>query len=669
MKKNIFLLLALMSFTTAHAQSWLLSGNSITPGDFLGTTNAEPLVFKTGNDWSGIIEPNTIAMYPNVSLGAWAMPYSLSSGNSAVGAFTMYSLGSGSFNSVFGFGSMGFATGGLHNSAVGVYSLGSNTSGEFNVAIGSNSLFLNDVGSNNVAVGSKSLENNTFESGLVAIGHEALRANTSGSENTAVGFQALRDNTKGDYNTAVGRYALAANTEGGYNAAVGRFALGNNTIGTGNVAMGFHAVSSNRTGIDNTGLGIDALAANTSGRNCVAVGARALRSNQESELVAVGVDALSNNSTGIANTAVGYKALLDNTSGPGNTAVGYSTLESNIDGLNNTGVGIVALYNNNAGSDNVAVGRSSMYDNTGGYSNTAIGVKSLISNQTGFLNAGIGSLALQTNTTGSKNTGVGHNADVLFSNLQNATAVGFNATASASDEVRVGDGLVTSIGGMVGWTTISDARYKKNVQANVPGLDFITKLTPVTYTLDAEGVNKHYDDVRKKNGYLNKDSLQTGSLEHNNPEASKVLYTGFLAQDVEKAALEIGYDFSGVDKPGNESSLYGLRYAEFVPPLVKAIQEQQLEIDVLETQNAELQQMNAALINRLEKLEKLLNAPAGVDDGVSSDKGTQLLQNVPNPFSAETVINYTIADRGNVLLQLFDIKGNKVMDMENSYKE
>jgi hypothetical protein len=35
---------------------------------------------------------------------------------------------------------------------------------------------------------------------------------------------------------------------------------------------------------------------------------------------------------------------------------------------------------------------------------------------------------------------------------------------------------------------------------------------------------------------------------------------------------EINYDFSGVDAAKNEKDLYGLRYAEFVVPLVKAIE-------------------------------------------------------------------------------------------------
>ena len=35
----------------------------------------------------------------------------------------------------------------------------------------------------------------------------------------------------------------------------------------------------------------------------------------------------------------------------------------------------------------------------------------------------------------------------------------------------------------------------------------------------------------------------------------------------------MGYDFSGVDAPKNDKDIYGLRYSEFVVPLVKAVQE------------------------------------------------------------------------------------------------
>ena len=55
----------------------------------------------------------------------------------------------------------------------------------------------------------------------------------------------------------------------------------------------------------------------------------------------------------------------------------------------------------------------------------------------------------------------------------------------------------------------------------------------------------------------------------------KMIFSGFIAQEVESAAKQSGYDFSGVDAPKNENDFYGLRYGDFVVPLVKTVQEQQ----------------------------------------------------------------------------------------------
>jgi hypothetical protein len=65
---------------------------------------------------------------------------------------------------------------------------------------------------------------------------------------------------------------------------------------------------------------------------------------------------------------------------------------------------------------------------------------------------------------------------------------------------------------------------------------------------------------------------------------------------VEAAAKSIGYDFSGVDAPQNPDGHYGLRYAEFVVPLVKAVQEQQ---SIIDNQQKQIE----ALIKRIEVLE------------------------------------------------------------------
>jgi hypothetical protein len=59
--------------------------------------------------------------------------------------------------------------------------------------------------------------------------------------------------------------------------------------------------------------------------------------------------------------------------------------------------------------------------------------------------------------------------------------------------------------------------------------------------------------------------------------------TGFIAQEVEAAAKKCEYDFSGVHAPTSPDRLYSLTYAEFVVPLVKAVQE-------LSDQNTQLRQ-------------------------------------------------------------------------------
>ena len=86
---------------------------------------------------------------------------------------------------------------------------------------------------------------------------------------------------------------------------------------------------------------------------------------------------------------------------------------------------------------------------------------------------------------------------------------------------------------------------------------------------------------------------------HNTPDSLRLkegealkgamLQSGFIAQEVEKAAQDLGYDFSGVDKPQNDKDSYGLRYAEFVVPLVKAVQEQQAMIQQLEEKITQLE--------------------------------------------------------------------------------
>jgi len=77
-----------------------------------------------------------------------------------------------------------------------------------------------------------------------------------------------------------------------------------------------------------------------------------------------------------------------------------------------------------------------------------------------------------------------------------------------------------------------------------------------------------------------------------------------VAQDVERAAKELGYDFCGVDAPKNANDVYSLRYADFVVPLVKAVQEQQLIIDTQNKKIDQLQQQMDVLIKEMKELKE-----------------------------------------------------------------
>ncbi len=100
---------------------------------------------------------------------------------------------------------------------------------------------------------------------------------------------------------------------------------------------------------------------------------------------------------------------------------------------------------------------------------------------------------------------------------------------------------------------------------------------------------------------------------HADYEGPKKLRTGFLAQDVEKIAEDLGYNFDGVFKPQHDKDHYSLAYSQFIMPLVKSVQEQQLiledkqfQLDNKQKQIEELKKDNVDLKARLEKLEKLL---------------------------------------------------------------
>lgn len=368
--------------------------------------------------------------------------------------------------------------------------------------------------------------------------------------------------------------------------AIGVNALKNDTSGRDNVALGYGALENNSTGVQNIALGTSSLSLNTSG----------------GYNVAIGYEAMSRNTTGILNVAIGATSLYNNLTGRNNVAIGKSSLERNFSGMNNTAVGNNSLFNNQTGADNVAFGKSALERNINGSYNIAIGSSSLFNNQTNSYSIAIGYESQTNNLSGSRNVSLGHQS--LFANssgydnialgynafylgnFNNSIALGSNVVITADNQVRIGNSSTNSIGGFASWTNVSDERFKTNiVYDKVPGLQFILKLKPVVYNLNLKSINS-YLKVENEIGQNKTNQLQTG----------------FIAQEVEKTAQEIGFDFSGIDKPKNEEDYYGLRYSEFVVPLTKAIQEQQ---EIILKQQMEIDNLKSEMQSILNAIQAL----------------------------------------------------------------
>ncbi|MEO6166217.1 MAG: tail fiber domain-containing protein [Chitinophagales bacterium] len=422
-------------------------------------------------------------------------------------------------------------------------------------------------------------------SNAVSVTEISCTTTSTGTSNTFTGINAGLSNTTGTYNTFNGTNAGKSNTSASENSFFGAQAGSATTTGSYNTILG------SQTGIKNT----------TGNNNCF-----------------VGRATGNHNTTGFKNSALGTGSLYLNTTGNWNTAIGQSALYSNLTAQYNTAIGAQALYKNTA-SYNSALGLSSLYNNT-----------------TGQYNTGCGQKALYTNSTGSNNTGIGNYADVSLGNLTNAMALGYYATATASNQVRIGNSSVTSIGGYVSWTNISDGRFKKNIREDVPGLEFINELRPITYSLDLHKLNDHIKPEAKKGDEQGAESDEKQKSDESAiANREKITYTGFIAQEVEATADKLSYDFSGVVKPANDKDTYGLNYSEFVVPLVKAVQE--------------LSKENEDLKERLSAIEQLLGVSESKSTGSENEKvllqGSDIIelgQNIPNPFYGKTTISYKL---------------------------
>ncbi len=341
------------------------------------------------------------------------------------------------------------------------------------------------------------------------------------------------------------------------------------------------------------------------------------------------------------------------------------TLNRNITGNYNTANGANALLHNEKGSYNTANGYEALFNNTTGVANTAGGFGALRNNISGIANTAVGTDALASNTTGNYNTALGYAADIVSSkeDITNATAIGYKALVNASNTLVLGNTSLTAVGSYGKWIYLSDARFKKNVQEDVHGLDFIMQLKPVSYTMDVSklntflGVDERKAEMQRAGGIAPEEQAKMDELEKQGIAAKEAIrQSGFMAQEVEQAAKAIDYNFSGVIKPANEKDQYKMSYSDFVVPLVKAVQEQQKQLTEQQKQIEELKKLVEALTNPTAAgTTKTVSLKA---DNQTADLVAEGVSIYPNPSNTGKFTINTKFD--NATIEVSDSSGRKI---------
>ena len=370
----------------------------------------------------------------------------------------------------------------------------------------------------------------------------------------------------------VGNDPSGTTNSANYNVALGTTALDAITTGDENVAVGYDALTTNTTGAQNTAVGKDALKVNADGGNNSAFGYGALDANTSaSNNSAFGSGALGANITGAGNAAVGYSAAASNTTGANNVAIGYQALQSNTTAAGNIAIGYQALYDANRVADVSAY-------------NIAIGYQA-------------GNTGSNDITTGTNNILIGKNTAASAIAADNQIVIGTGASGLGNDMAIIGNTDVDRLyaaqdgqGVLYANATIesSDSRIKKNINDLGYGLDFINSLRPVTYY--KKDPMDYSQDLKDK-------FYPKGNVRTNIHEIDKVLQLGFIAQEVKQVNDEMGLENNIVSV--DEDGFHRMDYQKIVVPLVKAVQEQQDQIENLLRKYEELAAQNQKLLDMI----------------------------------------------------------------------
>ena len=460
-------------------------------------------------------------------------------------------------NTAYGITALDAITTGDNNTVVGSGAGSALNTGHRNTLMGQGAGSLLTTATHTVAIGNAAASGYDTETNNIAIGHVALGGSVAGGEyNVAIGNSALSSLTSADANVAVGYEAGKAITGGGDGVVVIGYQAGVAlTDCSSSVFIGYQAGDGHDDEDHNIGIGRHAFGGSVAGGEYN---------------IAIGSYVLDAATSGDGNTAMGYAAAGAITTGNYNTAIGYASMTNGATtGAGNSCLGQSSGYNISSGQGNTFVGDRAGYQCTESEMNTAIGIYAGYNLTTGTGgNTTLGYASAYNLTTGINNTVLGYDAGRPGSPG--------GSLVTTSHNICLGDDRISACHVQVDWTIASDQRDKTDFTALDLGLDFVNDLKPYTYKWDK----------RSKYGDKEADDYDLNAQTPDGTHKEDWLDIGFKAQEVEALEKTAGYKIA--DKTNLTTSLsedgkqYGIKYSNFVPILVKAVQELSAKVKALE---------------------------------------------------------------------------------------
>ena len=536
--------------------------------------------------------------------------------NTFVGDSCGYSNTVGNYNSFYGYLAGKSNISGDDNVFIGESAGYSNTSGHSNFIGGFKSGYENETGIRNVYIGNYAGYGNEDGSYNVQMGYFSGRLATNTNNNVTLGYYSGYNADTTSNCIMIGSYAGTFADHGENSVMIGSYS-GYNNNGEHNIFIGTSSGRLNQSGFQNLFIGYEAGYSNVDGEGNVYLGHAAGYSNVSTDKnIAIGDSASFHQNGGYGNTVIGYRAGYDGTLYNNNTYIGAGAGKWN-DDSNNTFIGEAAGGSGSSdgghniligkycgvyaeGDTNVVIGNYAGWNITGGR-NVVLG-----------FNAGRGN---SSNKTASGNILIGYQAG-YYNNTSNRLYIENSNSSSPliygefdNDRIGINEGtpnahlhVKQTIAGEEGIAIENNADgddiWAFEIGTNDLNLSY--NGINVGYWDEADGTYHDVSDMRLKKDISDyRKSVLSGvlklkpvtyRLQHADENSKKTF--GFLAQDVQEHFPELVYQ--------SEEDWYSLHYSDFGILAVKAIQEQQSEIEKLKKENVVLYQK----INKINDLEK-----------------------------------------------------------------